>query len=70
MYLALRSEILRIIKRKSQCWQKQGRTATERSTYIKSGIAIRCEPHYVDRFNCTASYVKFDNSIFTNLTQS
>lgn len=43
------------------------RTAIERSTYIKNNIAIRCQPHYGDKFNCTASHVKFDNNVFTNL---
>lgn len=46
------------------------KTATERSAYIKNDIAIRCQSHYGDKFNCTASYVKFDNNVFTNLIQS
>lgn len=55
--------MLRIIKRTPQCWQKQGRTATERSTYIKNDVAIRYEPHCVDKFNFIVSYMKFENSV-------
>lgn len=51
LYLALKPQFLmRIIKRTSWCWQEEIRTAEERLAYMKNDIAIRCQPHYVDKF--------------------